>query len=151
MKNNLLKKEKAHSFVSCSLNQQQGFTLVEVLIALVISSIALLGLAAGQLKSLQYATNSFNYTVSLQQANNAIERTWANLCDLQNGAIAYDAAYKTNNLTPQIGSYTLTTTPATGAAFTNDLDVTVSWIDARMANPGDSVIRIKARFPQICP
>ncbi len=64
-------------------SKQLGFSLVEVLIALIISSIALLGLAAGQLKSLQFATNSFNYTMSLVQANNAIERTWANLCDLQ--------------------------------------------------------------------
>ena len=53
---------------------QKGFTLLEVMIAVVVAGIALLGLAAAQLKSLQYATNSFNYTVSLIQAQNTIEQ-----------------------------------------------------------------------------
>jgi len=131
--------------------KQQGFTLVEVLIALAISSVALLGLAAGQLQSLKYATNSFNYTLSLVQANNAIERTWVKLCDLQKGTLAYDDAYKVANLQPQINAYSLTATPAPGATFENNLDITVSWIDARMANPDDSIIRINAQYPQICP
>ena len=132
---------------------QYGFTLVEVLIALVISSIALLGLAAGQLKSLQYATNSFNYTVSLVQANNAVERTWANLCSIQTPNIAYDAAYYTANFQPQISAYTLIPIPdpRAGAAFTNNLDISVSWSDARMADPDLSIIRISAQFPVICP
>lgn len=132
------------------LSQQQGFTLIEVMVALVISSVALLGLAAGELKSLQYATNSFNYTVSLVQANNAIERTWSNLCGLQNGATVYDSAYQAANLTPQINTYVLTTDPEIGAAFATSLDVTVTWSDARMADDNDSVIRLKADYPQIC-
>ncbi len=131
--------------------KSQGFSLVEVLIALAISTIALLGLAAGQLKSLQYATNSFNYTLSLVQANNAIEQTWANLCNLQNGTVLYDATYKTDHLDPQIDVYTLTPTPLPGAAFTNNLDITVSWNDARMADDNASVIRLNAQYPQICP
>lgn len=49
------------------MNKQAGFSLLEVMISVVIAGIALLGLAAAQLKSLQYATNSFNYTVSLIQ------------------------------------------------------------------------------------
>lgn len=130
--------------------KQQGFTLIEVLIALVLSSVALLGLAAGQLKSLQYATNSFNYTLSLVQANNAIERTWVNLCDLQSGALSYDAAYSADNLLPQINVYRLTPTPMPGTAFSNNLDIMVSWNDARMADDNASVIRINAQYPQIC-
>ncbi|MGL1958739.1 MAG: prepilin-type N-terminal cleavage/methylation domain-containing protein [Colwellia sp.] len=133
------------------LQRPQGFTLVEVLIALALSSVALLGLAAGQLKSLQYATNSFNYTLSLVQANNAIERTWANLCDLQDGTTAYDGAYYAAYLQPQINAYTLTPTPLPNAAFTNNLNISVSWFDARMASPNDSIIRINAQYPQICP
>jgi type IV pilus assembly protein PilV len=62
---------------------QKGFTLLEVMIAVVVAGIALLGLAAAQLKSLQYATNSFNYTVSLIQAQNTIEQIWPHLCTLQ--------------------------------------------------------------------
>jgi len=131
--------------------KNQGFTLVEVLIALALSSIALLGLAAGQLKSLQYATNSFNYTLSLVQANNAIERTWVQLCDLQSGALAYDDAYRAAHLQPQIDVYELIPDPLPGAAFVNNLDITVSWNDARMADDNDSIIRINAQYPQICP
>lgn len=133
-----------------SSTKQQGFTLIEVLIALVLSSVALLGLAAGQLKSLQYATNSFNYTLSLVQANNAIERTWGSLCDLQSGSLSYDTSYNTENFLPQINAYTLIATPLPGNTFTNNLDIMVSWSDARMADENASVIRIKAQYPQIC-
>ena len=133
-----------------SLSHQQGFTLIEVMVALVISSVALLGLAAGELKSLQYATNSFNYTVSLVQANNAIERTWSNLCELQKADLAFDETYKANNLQPQIDTYVLTTIPEIGNVFSTNLDVTVSWTDARLADDNDSVIRLKAEYPIIC-
>lgn len=132
------------------LYKQKGFTLIEVLMALVISSVTLLGLAAGQLKSLQFATNSFNYTVSIVQANNAIERTWLNLCGLQDGSVIYDNAFFTANFQPQIAVYTLTPIPAIGAAFDDDLTITVNWTDARMANPDDSLIRVFAQYPDIC-
>ena len=85
------------------LNMGAGFTLIEVLIALFLSTIILLGLAAGELKSLQYATNSFNYTLSLVQANNAVEKTWSKLCDLQTGALSYDADF-VSSLQPQFGA-----------------------------------------------
>ncbi len=45
------------------MKKQAGFSLLEVMISVVIAGIALLGLAAAQLKSLQYATNIFNFTV----------------------------------------------------------------------------------------
>ena len=136
--------------MKAALSHQQGFTLIEVMVALVISTVALLGLAAGELKSLQYATNSFNYTVSLVQANNAIERTWSNLCLLQNGNTPYDNTYQTNNLQPQLGVYVLTPDPAIGSAFTTKLDVTVSWTDARMADADESIIRLVAEYPNLC-
>ncbi len=127
-----------------------GFSLVEVLIALAISSIALLGLAAGQLQSLKYATNSFNYTLSLVQANNAIERTWVNLCQLQKGELDYNVAYRDANFIPQINLYTLTPSPQVEQVFANRLNVAVSWQDARMAVPNDSIIRVNATYPEIC-
>jgi type IV pilus assembly protein PilV len=136
--------------------KQQGFTLIEVLIALVLSSVALLGLAAGQLQSLKYATNSFNYTVSLIQANNAVERTWANLCNLQSGALLYDADFDTSHFESPVAVYTVDVVPAATQAvggvspFANNLMVTVSWNDARMADLNASVIRVNAQYPQIC-
>jgi type IV pilus assembly protein PilV len=146
----LAKRSLARSSSTRVLNNMAGFSLVEVLIALVISSIALLGLAAGQLQSLKYATNSFNYTLSLVQANNAIERTWINLCQLQKGELDYNVAYGNANFTPQISLYGLTPTPEVGNVFNNSLNIAVSWQDARMADPNDSIIRVNATYPQIC-
>jgi type IV pilus assembly protein PilV len=146
----LAERSLARSSSTRVLNNMAGFSLVEVLIALVISSIALLGLAAGQLQSLKYATNSFNYTLSLVQANNAIERTWINLCQLQKGELDYNVAYGNANFTPQISLYGLTPTPEVGNVFNNSLNIAVSWQDARMADPNDSIIRVNATYPQIC-
>jgi type IV pilus assembly protein PilV len=133
--------------------KQQGFTLIEVFSSFFLS---LIGLAAGQLKSLQYATNSFNYTVSLIQANNAVERTWVKLCELQNGTLLYDADYNTDNFVSPVATYNVAIVPAPTqivggvSPFVNNLMVTVSWNDARMTDDNASVIRINAQYPQIC-
>ncbi|GAL03454.1 type IV fimbrial biogenesis protein PilV [Photobacterium aphoticum] len=66
--------------MSLQHSSQRGFSLIEALVALFISSVALLALAAGQLKSLQYANNSFQYTLAMIQANNAVERVWNDAC-----------------------------------------------------------------------
>jgi len=129
-------------------SHNKGFTLIEVLIALIVSSIALLGLASGQLKSLQYATNSFNYTVSLIQANNAIERMWGDICDLQNGDLAFDQAY-ISNLQPEFDSYTLDFEGASVDNFDNNFTIKVKWDDERMTDGLDSQIAINAAFPQL--
>ncbi len=64
--------------------------------------------------------------------------------------MVYDAAYSTDNFTPQIDVYELKPIPATDEDFSNSLDITVHWNDARMSNSSDSTIRINARYPQIC-
>ncbi|PAJ71984.1 hypothetical protein CJF42_23635 [Pseudoalteromonas sp. NBT06-2] len=139
-------------------SQSKGFTLIEVLIALIITSVALLGLASGQLKSLQYATNSFNYTVSLIQANNAIERIWGDICVLQNGNLAFDEAY-ISNLQPEFEAYGLAFEGVEEGNFTNNFTITVNGSDERIIeedkimddqnNYLDSQIAINAAFPQL--
>ncbi len=140
-----------------SLYHQKGITLLEVMIALVLSGIALLGVAAAELRSLQYATNSFNYTVSTIQANNAVERTWVNLCNLQQGNLAYDNAYSIANFTPQIGLYNVAVNPDpnAGGVFNNNLAITVTWADTRIGggvNNDNTLnsVSINAAFPPIC-
>jgi type IV pilus assembly protein PilV len=124
-----------------------GFSLLEVMVALVISSIALLGMAAGQLKSLQYATNSFDYTLALLQANNAVEQTWGNLCQLQNDQITFNA----NKPMAQFDSkFEMLFTSNSFEDTDNENDylvVTVSWTDARIK--GDDKVEIEASFPDI--
>ena len=62
-----------------------GFTLIEILVALVILSIGLLGVAGLQLRSLQTSHSSFERSIATLQARDLVERMWAN------EGILYDA------------------------------------------------------------
>ncbi|MCE9663018.1 type IV pilus modification protein PilV [Halomonas sp. M5N1S17] len=61
---------------------QTGFTLIEALIALVVLSIGLLGVAAMQLKALQSAHMGYQRSVVSLAAIDAQERAWAALSEL---------------------------------------------------------------------
>ncbi len=70
----------------------QGFSLIEVLIAMLLAALCLLGLVLTQVKALQYASSSLAYTVATVQVQNAVERAWPSLCALQRAELVYDAA-----------------------------------------------------------
>ncbi|MBQ4799240.1 prepilin-type N-terminal cleavage/methylation domain-containing protein [Pseudoalteromonas sp. MMG006] len=127
-------------------NDSKGFSLLEVMIALIVATVALLGLASGQLKSLQYITNSFNYTVSIIEANNVIERIWPHLCELQqtNPSLYNDTDFR-NYLSPQIDAYSLTLP----ANFSNDLQVEVTWQDKRLTDNLENRVVIIGTFPTL--
>jgi len=74
-------------------NRSLGFTLIEILVALVILSIGLLGIAALQLRSLQNSHASFERSVATLQARDLVERMWAGICILHdaNGNIVQNA------------------------------------------------------------
>jgi len=59
-------------------NQQQGFTLIEVLVAVVIMAIGLLGLAALQNASLRFSYDSYLRTQTTFFANDLFDRIRAN-------------------------------------------------------------------------
>lgn len=66
---------------------QRGFSLIEALIALVVLSVGLLGVAAMQLKALQSANAGYQRSVASVAAVDAYERLWAalqpgNNCDV---------------------------------------------------------------------
>ena len=61
---------------------QRGFTLIEALVAMLILSIGLLGVAAVQVKSIQYSHASYQRSVAVVQANDLVERLWAGICAL---------------------------------------------------------------------
>lgn len=126
--------------------KQQGFSLLEVMISVVIAGIALLGLAAAQLKSLQYATNSFHYTVSLIQGQNSIERLWPHICDIQknNPGLFQDATFRAS-LSPQVSDYEITLP----AVYNNDMQINVSWVDKRMTDNAENQISLNASFPDL--
>ena len=62
-----------------------GFTLIEILVAVLILSVGLLGLAALNLTGLQGSQASYERSVAVMQANDLVERMWAGLCDLYDG------------------------------------------------------------------
>ncbi|MBR9902569.1 MAG: type IV pilus modification protein PilV [Gammaproteobacteria bacterium] len=59
--------------------KQRGFSLIEALIALVVLSIGLIGVAAMQLKALQSANTGYLRSVASVAAVDAQERLWAEL------------------------------------------------------------------------
>ncbi|WP_019021691.1 type IV pilus modification protein PilV [Thioalkalivibrio sp. ALE23] len=58
-----------------------GLTLIEVLVALIVLSVGVLGLAGLQITSLQYSQSSYERSIAVMQANDLVERLWAGLCD----------------------------------------------------------------------
>jgi type IV pilus assembly protein PilV len=61
--------------------QSRGFTLIEVLVALLVLSIGLLGLAGLQLHALQYTHSSYQRTLVNIQALDMAERMWTHLAE----------------------------------------------------------------------
>jgi type IV pilus assembly protein PilV len=136
--------------------KNSGFTLIEAMVAIAIASIALLGLAAGQMKSLQYAQNSFQYTVALIQANNTIERIWGDICVLQTTPTTFTQAYMTEapqdpllySLKPVTG-YEQTFDGVEAGAFDPSFTVNMSWTDERMTDGLDNAVSLNAFFPTL--
>ncbi len=62
--------------------RQSGFSLVEVMVTLLVLSIGLLGIAALQVVALQSSSTSLHRSIAVIQANDLVERLWANVCDL---------------------------------------------------------------------
>lgn len=72
------------------MNSQRGFSLIEALIALVVLSIGLIGVAAIQLKALQSANAGYQRSVASVAAVDAQERLWAQLATLNPGETCED-------------------------------------------------------------
>ena len=63
-------------------NSQQGFALLEALIAMFITAGVLLGLGILHLKSMQQSALTTQRTIATLQANDLIDRMWASVCSL---------------------------------------------------------------------
>lgn len=129
-----------------------GFSMIEVLVTMVIISVGLLGAAALQVKSMQYAYSSYQHTIATVQANDAVERLWANVCALplpgQTSAIreAWETDWKNDTRLPDwsgeieevSGMYT----------------ITISWTDrVEDEDEDDRQVVITTAIPQLpgCP
>lgn len=72
------------------MSPQRGFSLVEALIALLVLSLGLVGVAAMQLKALQSASVGYQRSVVTLAAVDAQERLWAALAQLPSGGSCED-------------------------------------------------------------
>jgi type IV pilus assembly protein PilV len=139
------------------MSQHHGFSLVEVLVAMLLVAIGLLGLAAAQIKTLQYASSSLQQTVASIQAQNVIERIWPQLCQLQQGTLLFNDALKAQlkpdpNLDPAgysatIPAYDFTVSPLASAAVLPMLPVSIGWVDHRQTDQQSQSLDIAAGFP----
>ena len=66
------------------MKHQQGFSLIEVLIALVVLAFGLMGVAAMQIKALQSATEGYQRSIAVVAAVDAQERIWNLLASYSN-------------------------------------------------------------------
>lgn len=64
------------------MNSQQGFALLEALIAMFITAGVLLGLGVLHIKSVQQSALTTQRTIASIQANDLIDRMWASVCSL---------------------------------------------------------------------
>lgn len=116
---------------------QQGFTLIEVLIAVLVVSIGLLALAGLQMKAMTAAHSSYMRSVAAIQATDLVERAWADICRLTGekapnpnddfGRIVDDWAADNRALLPD-WTHAASLDPSSG-----ELVVTVRWTEPRLA------------------
>lgn len=119
-----------------------GFTLLETLIALLILSFGLLGLAGLQLKTLQSSHASYQRSLANIIAADAVERLWANMgaaapltpAQVQAQWLQHWATTTNNRLTLP-GLNGVITPPAAGAT---QYSVTVTWTENRFGNNANS-------------
>ncbi len=73
-------------------NFNQGFTLIEVLVALLIFAIGMLGLAGLQVQAYQAASSAQGRTIATMSASHIFERMRANINGFNAGDYAYDSS-----------------------------------------------------------
>lgn len=132
--------------------KQQGTTLIEVLVSLLVLAIGLLGAAALQLNALKYTDSSKTSSQASFIAYDMMDRMRANPdADYRIASLAavtsgpdlntprtqdlYDFKTNIKSLDPVTGDGTITVDPIDKRLVT----ITVTWIDARAANTANTL------------
>ncbi|MFC3290526.1 type IV pilus modification protein PilV [Modicisalibacter luteus] len=132
-------------------NTQSGFTLIEALVAILILSLGLLGVAAVQLKAMQGAHLSYQRSLATVIALDANERLWAALAGM--GGNCPDAGnvqevWRTHWEAKLPGLSASSIGPQGDCEFL----ITVTWDDERFAGEDDiSTLTYYTRLPEEAP
>ena len=121
-----------------------GFALLEIMIAMLVGAVALLGLGTLQLKTLQSAYSSLDYTIATIHANNLIEGVWSNLCaNKVSGAVYTSTVQSWRQTLPQSISASVATSFSSSAVYQ------LTWNDARQSD--NNSLSLQVTYPAICP
>lgn len=77
--------EQKHIIANITIAKQQGFTLLEVMVALLIFSVGLLGLAGMQMAGMQSNHGAMLRTLAIQQAYDMADRIRSNRAGFNSG------------------------------------------------------------------
>ncbi len=121
-----------------------GFTLIEVLVALLVLSVGLLGLAGLQVRALQYTQASYQRTLVNIQALDMVERMWTNLAD----PLVELAAWQQLNR-GSLPEWQGMATAVAGQA--GAYEITISWNERRLGNAGAVSFSYPLMLPQGVP
>lgn len=139
---------------------QSGFTLIEALVALLVLSIGMLGVAAMQLKALQGAHVAYQRSIASLAAQDAQERLWAEvaaapgvpLCsssEVSDVETAWHAHWTDTSEGRKVvlPSFTNSTIQHDGGC---EFSITVNWDEERLVGGGES-FSYTVRLPEIAP
>lgn len=126
------------NLINRRIKQQAGFSLLEVMIAMLILAFGALGQAVLQLKTLQSSHSAFQRGVANIIAADAVERIWANAAaaapltipQIQQQVQEKWSLTENNNVTLP----GLTTTIVAPAAGDNLFTVRITWTETRFTN-----------------
>ena len=120
----------------------KGFTLIEVMVALLVLSVGLLGLAGLQLHSLQYTHSSYQRTLVNIQALDMAERMWTHLAE---PLLELEEWRRLNQSSLPEWKGTVTLVPNQP----NDYVITISWFDHRFNGARNFYFSYRLRLPKL--
>ncbi|WP_354623901.1 prepilin-type N-terminal cleavage/methylation domain-containing protein [Psychromonas sp. MME2] len=130
-------------------DREYGFTLFEVLVAMFITGVALLGLAQLEVYILKSSQSSFNYTVASIRANSFVDAVWMDLCNAQDVTSASTYTQIRSNWVNDLSAAGMTTDEnSPPASITQDISVTVKWSDPRFIDEDENnTLTLETTFP----
>ncbi|MGN5224492.1 type IV pilus modification PilV family protein [Aeromonas veronii] len=126
-----------------ALARQQGFNLVEIMVSMVLAVMVFLGLAKGQVVSLQQAHYSLQSTLATIEASNSVEQIWSLLCEVQRKPERFTQADFLARFTLYEGHRLVLPN-----RYSDNFVVAIEWQDERVS--GAKRVELNAGFPPLC-